>query len=92
VNAVDITTRDKVIANIQQVLAATRDRLPAENVSDAEELLEHGEWGQAFDLVCTQLYEYEVRISEALYRIVEEAGIAMDLDDGQWSYLKELVA
>ncbi|MCG8420224.1 MAG: hypothetical protein MJE77_20015 [Proteobacteria bacterium] len=40
---------------------------------------------------CTQLYEYDIGITENLYAIVEQTGQAMNLDTGQWSYLRELV-
>ena len=88
----DIATRDRVIANIRHVLARTQSGLPAANVKDAQELLEHGEWGEAFDLVCTQLYEFDVGISEDLYKVVEQTALAMGLDAAQWSYIKELVS
>ena len=86
----DIATRDQVIANIRKLLAATKDQLPPENVKDAEELLEHGEWGESLDLICTQLYEFGVTLSQELYRMVEQSGLAMNLDAERWSYLKEL--
>jgi len=32
-----------------------------ENVDDANDLLEHAEWGEALSLICTQLFEYDVQ-------------------------------
>lgn len=85
------TKRHQVIANIERLLAAFDSTLPAENISDARDLLEHDEWGEAFDLLCTQLYEFDVELSVELYELIEATGNAMSIDREQWEYLSELV-
>ena len=87
----DIPKRDLVVSNIRKLLAQTGGQLPPTNVKDAEDLLKYGEWGEALDLVCTQLYEYRITISQELYDIVEQCGLAMNLDAEEWNYLRELV-
>lgn len=91
-NPMDSNTRDKIVTNIRDLLAQKGESLPSENSIDVLELLEHGEWGEAFDLMCTQLYEYDVELTEAQYLLVQETGDAMGVNATQWAYLRELVS
>ena len=58
------------------MLSAVRGVLPAQDIAAAQDLLEHGEWGEAFDLVCTQVYEYEINHSDA--KRVDQARPSLD--------------
>jgi len=56
-----------LIGNIRSILEEVRASLPKENIDDANDLLEHAEWGEALSLICTQLFEYDVQISAGIY-------------------------
>jgi hypothetical protein len=64
--------------------------LPGENVADAKELITHGEYGEALELICTQIFEYGVPVPSVAYKIIEECGKRMQMDDASWSFLEEL--
>ena len=88
----DVETRDKVVQNIRQLMADFASKLPSENITDAQDLIEHGEWGEAFDLLCTQVYEYELAVSQEQYALIDQTGGLMGLESTGWDYLRELVA
>jgi len=81
----------KILSDILVILRTVENSLPKENVRDASELLEHDEWGVAFSLICTQIYEYDVPISEATFSLIESVGQQMRLPPKEWTMLSELV-
>jgi hypothetical protein len=66
-------------------------RLPDNNIADARELIAHGEYGVALDLLCTQVYEYEIPVSSEAYKLIEACGTRMQMEESSWSYLRELL-
>tara|TARA_R110002096_G_scaffold433381_2_gene652025 strand:- start:76571 stop:76840 length:270 start_codon:yes stop_codon:yes gene_type:complete len=87
----DLSIRDQVVANLKQVLREVSTVLPTENISDSHDLLDHGEWGESLDLLCTQLYEYEVPLSKDLYQLIDTTGRMMKMEPSGWDYLGELI-
>ena len=81
----------KAIKNISSIISQTSHMLPEQNIRDAKELLEYGEWGLAIDLICTQLYEYDVVITEDLYMQIIETFKLTEIDIQEWKCLKELL-
>jgi hypothetical protein len=67
------------------------ERLPDNNTADARDLIAHGEYGEALDLLCTQVYEYGVPVSSEAYKLIEECGKRMEMEESSWSYLRELL-
>ncbi len=41
--------------------------------------LNHNEWGEALDIICTQLFEYDLCIPKSVFEKIERVGSAMDL-------------
>ncbi|MBN69943.1 MAG: hypothetical protein CME32_11785 [Gimesia sp.] len=80
-----------IVQGIYSILEEIGDSLPSENVIDTKELLEHNEWGEALDLLCTQLYEYDVEISSSTYEKIEWLGEKMEMEPKVWTILKDLV-
>lgn len=81
-------TQEQLIAGTTSILEQVSGALPVANVTDARELLEHNEWGEALSLICTQLYEYDVRIDQALYERIVDLGRSMQLAPGEWEILQ----
>ncbi len=75
--------------NLQRLIADVSGFIPGKDVSEADLLTEHGEYGPAFELICEQLYEYLAgeQISEGLYSQIEELGRSMGVDESSWSFL-----
>ncbi|GEM_PF-3471445 len=68
---------DVIIYELEGVLAP-RD------LSAARSLNEHDEWGEALDIICTQLFEYDLCISKSIFEKIERVGSAMDLAPEMW--------
>lgn len=62
--------------------------LKAEDVENAMELIAHGEFGVALELICDQLHEYEVEVPEDLLREIEIAGVKMEISESLWEWMK----
>ncbi len=81
----------KLIAGIREVLNLVGTALPDQNVADAIDLLDHNEWGEALSLICTQLFEYDIRISDATYSRIARLAEEMKLPKGEWAFVDTLV-
>ena len=84
--------RRKILTKeLQAVVAAFSEHLPQATLDSAEDLIRHGEYGEALDLICTQVYEYEVPVTAETYSEIERCGQRMDMDDASWGFLQELL-
>jgi hypothetical protein len=77
---------------VDLLISSAEELLPAENIANAREFLKHNEWGEAYDLICTQLFEFSIPISQALYLSISEIGQAMMLPESEWTYLETLIS
>jgi hypothetical protein len=57
----------------------------------SRELIDHNEGVIAFENICQNIYEYDVRISKELYKEIEELGLRYNLEKGTWEFLNELI-
>ena len=73
------------------MVEAVRCLLPDHNIRDAIELLDYREWGEALVLICTQLYEFEVAITDAHYERIQSAAERMELKESEWEFVRQLV-
>lgn len=76
---------------IRQLINDVGFTLPPQNVADANDLLDHREWGEALDLICTQLFEYDVKVTSGVYYRIKSVGEIMKMPQATWEILKELV-
>ncbi len=42
--------------------------------------MQHGEWGEAYELVCIQLHEFDIPIMENVLVVLQETGVLLDAD------------
>ena len=73
-----------------EVLDLLKGKLPKEDKMQAREEIAAGEYGLAFEIICQQLFEYEVRISMADYQRLEAMGRRMELSEDAWVMLRSL--
>lgn len=76
---------------LQAVVAAFSERLPQATLDSADDLIRHGEYGEALEIICTQVYEYEVPVTAKTYSEIERCGQRMEMDEASWSFLRELL-
>ncbi|WP_284452577.1 MafI family immunity protein [Parachlamydia acanthamoebae] len=65
--------------------------LPKQDVQNIIEFVKYREWGVAFETLCTQLYEFDIKISPDSYEKIAVLGKLMKLESSNWEFLKELV-
>lgn len=80
-----------ITKHVHLILESVQDSLPAANVTDARELLEHAEWGEALSLICTQLYEYDITITRDVYHDIERTCRALGMPPKEWEMLRDLI-
>lgn len=78
---------NKLIPLIEKIIDAVENDLSAENIANARELLSHDERGESISLIYTQLYEYDIPVSEDVYNMIESAGCQMNMDRRDWEGL-----
>lgn len=74
---------------VAQVLRETEHLLDGEDVRNAEMLLENGEWGVAFELICEQLHERGSTVLPEHLVLIREAAAQMGLPSSAWKHLAE---
>jgi hypothetical protein len=66
-------SRDQVMVRLRQAIDPAVG-LPAEDIDQIEVLIRVGEHLVAFENLCTQLYEYDIRLDGAQVRSLREVG------------------
>jgi hypothetical protein len=61
------------------------------DLKNAEDFLKHNEFGLCFDTIVTQLYEYDIEIDNEFYESISKIGDRMNLKQGSYSFMKELI-
>jgi len=62
-------------------------QLLREQLDDMRELACAGEPGVAFENLCTQVFEYDLRVSPAIASLLEQLGVAMGISRDYWERL-----
>jgi len=77
----------KTILLLRDIIDSVSTRLPRENTDCARELVDHGEWGEALSLICTQLFEYDIPVPASVLENINAVGSAMRMDSKEWDGL-----
>ena len=65
--------------------------LPKSDIENALEMVKQDEFGCGFEIICIQLFEYDVMISPDIYQKIVELGQKMEMPEEKWLFLKELI-
>jgi hypothetical protein len=57
----------------------------------ALEYLSHNEWGESFDIVAAQLYEYGIEVDQDFFKLALELQSDMQLNADEYAFLEELL-
>ena len=70
---------------------ASELNLPKENITDAKKLVAYNESGVALELIITQIYEYEIKISKSFYTNIESVAKTLQMGEERYSFLMKLI-
>lgn len=76
---------------VRVVLEQLKGLLRDEDHKSATEENAAGEWGIAFETICAQLYEFEIRIPRDAYMRIQTIGATMGMSTATWQMLEALV-
>lgn len=65
---------------MKNLLSLLYKKLPEEDCENAMDLINYDEYGIALELICTQLYEREISITNDAKKIIIDLIIDMELD------------
>lgn len=67
---------------------AKKLELPSKDIKTIEEYLEHGEWGIAFEVLCSAIEYDKIVIRHNDYIQIKEVGEYMGMDKDLWEVFK----
>jgi hypothetical protein len=82
----------RIVSLIEQTAPRLENKasyLP-ERIEDMRELAEAGEWGIALENLCSNLYDFDVALSDEEVREIESLAAAMRFRPGSWSFVRDL--
>lgn len=65
--------------------------LPINEKNDIISFTENSEWGIALDLLCNQIYEYNISITNDLFSRIINIAKKMEMDSSTWEFLRTLI-
>lgn len=68
-----------------------RGKLSDGEVNNIIDLAKHNEWGVALDILCTQIIEYNLKISPNSFQKIEQMAKEMGLDEIDIDNLENLI-
>jgi hypothetical protein len=68
---------------------ALRLGLTKQDAKNATDFVIHREWGIAFDVVVSQVYEYDIQVNQAFVDSVFRIARLLELPDEEYLYIKD---
>lgn len=65
--------------------------LNSSDITNAQELLEHREYGLCLDTLITKLYEFDIEINEKYYTMINKAAELMHLPLEDYLFMRKLI-
>jgi hypothetical protein len=79
----------KIVENkLNQSLALVSDILSENQTESIQSYIKAGEWNLAVETLCDILIEDELPVNLKTYNLLEEAGVALNMDRETWELLK----
>ena len=76
---------------LTQLLDEVKYKLSPDDINNIADFIENNEFGLAYETLCTQLYEYDLKISYELYEKISFCGKSIKIHPSIWMPLKELI-
>jgi len=65
--------------------------LNEQDIHHAEEFIKYDEFGLSFDMLITQMYEYDVAINSRMYELIVSIGSQLKLSSDEYDCMKTLI-
>ncbi len=85
----NLEIRQELLA-VLEVCAPDLAKVPHDTYESVSSLAKAGEWGVGLEILCDQLYEYEIPLPRALYARIVHLGKALEIAPSRLDMLKEL--
>lgn len=82
---------DSIEAKLLAIVNILNSKLPKNDISNIRELVQAREWGIGFENLCTQIFEYDIRIDKIIYDQIKAVGIFLELPKETWEILQKLI-
>lgn len=70
---------------MKEILLLAREiGLPSNDIRDIDEYINHNEWGLAFEVLCSSVQQYGLRVSDDQYQKLCELGEKMEMGNDLW--------
>ncbi|HRD56152.1 MAG TPA: MafI family immunity protein [Parachlamydiaceae bacterium] len=79
------------VMQLNELINEANTKLPIDDIKNILEFIENNEFGIAFETFCTQLYEYDIKISSEFYEKIVFLGQSINIEPSLWLPLKELI-
>lgn len=84
----------ELVDRIKNIAHELKDRLPimpSDTYSDVVDLCENNECGVGLEILCTQIYEFSVEITEKQYAEICVISSMLGIDSSYYSILEDLI-
>ena len=68
----------------EMLLLAREIGLPENDIRDIDEYINHNERGLAFEVLCSSIQQYGLKVSDDQYQKLRELGEKMEMDNDLW--------
>jgi hypothetical protein len=82
-----VSLENRIIALSEE----TKEFLLPQDLQNISNDIKYNEFGNAFKILCIQLFEYEAPISVDIYLKIEELGRDIGIDEKTWKPFKDFV-
>lgn len=86
-----ISDIDAAAGRLRAVVIELEGTLSAGDVANVWDLIEVGEWALALDTLCTQLYEFDTRLTRQVWSELAQLGLFLGVSRHLWVDLESLV-
>ena len=70
---------------MKEILLLAREfGLPSNDIRDIDEYINHNEWGLAFEVLCSSIQQYGLKVSDDQYQTICTLGENMETDNDIW--------
>lgn len=82
---------DKIEEIMQALIVRLDHMLPETDIANARELVDAGEYGVALDLLCNQLYEYDMTIDQQIFDSISHSATLMNMPAEEYDFISKQV-